>query len=98
MTADPEKDAELGAALTPPMRDKDPNARPECFSSTVQECLFVLSVTMAVAMTSFLTGAITVMSSFAGRELGMSNAHITWMAAATRCVPPYYLRREVKAD
>jgi hypothetical protein len=78
-----EKDAELGTALAPPISDKDPNARPDCFSSTLQECLFVMSVTMAVAMTSFLTGTIAVMSSFAGRELGMSNAEITWMNAAT---------------
>jgi hypothetical protein len=34
-------------------------------------------------MTSFLTGSITVMSSFAGRDLGMSNAEIAWMNAAT---------------
>lgn len=72
--------------------DKDPNARPACFSSTFQECLFVMSVTMAVAMSSFLTGAITVMSSFAGRELGMSNAEITWMNAASSYV--YYLHTE----
>jgi hypothetical protein len=83
MAADPEKDAELGNALSPPISDKDPNTRPECFRSTLQECLFVISVTMAVAMTSFLTGAITVMSSFAARELGMSNAEVTWMNAAT---------------
>jgi hypothetical protein len=78
-----EKDAELGTALAPPISVKDPNTRPDCFTSTLQECLFVMSVTMAVAMTSFLTGAITVMSSFAGRELRMSNAEITWMNAAT---------------
>jgi hypothetical protein len=83
MGIDPEKDAELGAVLASPITDKDPNARPECFSSTLQECLFVASVTMAVAMTSFLGGSITVMSSFAGRDLGMSNAEITWMNAAT---------------
>lgn len=66
--------------------DKDPNTRPTCFASTLQECAFVLSVTMAVAMTSFLTGSITVMASFAGRELDMTNAEVTWMAAATRWV------------
>lgn len=79
---DPEKDAALGNHVSSPISDKDPNARPECFRSTFQECLFVMSVTMAVAMSSFLTGAITVMSSFAGRDLGMSNAEITWMNAA----------------
>jgi hypothetical protein len=78
-------DPELGASTAPPMDDvdKDPNARPTCFRSASQEWLFVLSVTLAVAMTSFLTGSITVMSSFAGRDLGMSNAEIAWMNAAT---------------
>lgn len=78
-------DPELGIYPSSPVsenEEKDPNARPACFKSTFQECLFVLSVTMAVAMTSFLTGAITVMSSFAARDLGMSNAELTWMNAA----------------
>jgi hypothetical protein len=86
MIVDPEKGPDHGHHHTPPISDKeiDPNARPACFQSTLQECLFVLSVTMAVAMTSFLTGSITVMSSFAGRDLNMSNAEITWMNAASR--------------
>jgi hypothetical protein len=83
MASDPEKDAALGNDALPPISAQDPNARPECFKSTLQECLFV---TMAVAMSSFLTGAITVMSSFAGRDLGMSNAEITWMNAASSYV------------
>lgn len=62
--------------------EEDPNARPACFKSTFQECLFVLSVTMAVAMTSVLTGSITVMSSYAAKELNMTNAETTWMNAA----------------
>jgi len=79
-------DAEVAASLSNhdrPISDKDPNARPECFTSTFQECMFIASVTMAVAMTSFLTGSITVMSSFAARDLNMTNAEITWMNAAT---------------
>jgi hypothetical protein len=78
-------DPEFGKRLSPPITDEDPNpnARPECFRSTFQECLFVLSVTMAVAMTSFLSGSITVMSSFAGKDLNMTNSEITWMNAAT---------------
>ncbi|KAH6366911.1 hypothetical protein HBI34_138930 [Parastagonospora nodorum] len=82
MSGDPEKDVALDNASSPPISEKDPNARPECFSSALQECLFVMSVTMAVAMSSFLTGSITVMSSFAGRDLGMTNAEISWMSAA----------------
>lgn len=83
MGTDAEADAELGIAISPPITEKDPSARPECFRSTTQECLFVLSVTMAVAMTPFLTASVTVTSSFAARDLGMSNAEITWMNTAT---------------
>ncbi|EMD87455.1 hypothetical protein COCHEDRAFT_1145117 [Bipolaris maydis C5] len=78
-----EVDAELGTVHSQPISEKDPNARPECFKSLLQECLFVASVTMAVGMTSFLQGAVTVMSSFAARDLGMTSAEISWMNAAT---------------
>jgi hypothetical protein len=78
------EDPEIGDASLSSKSDAD--ARPECFQSTFQECLFVLSVTMAVAMTSFLTGSVTVLSSFAGRDLDMSNAEITWMNAASSYV------------
>jgi hypothetical protein len=87
MDADTNTDADVVAATLshhqPISTDRDPNARPECFTSTFQESMFIASVTMAVAMTSFLTGSITVMSSFAGRDLNMTNAEITWMNAAT---------------
>jgi hypothetical protein len=86
MSGDPEKDVALDSASSPPMSEKDPNARPECFNSALQECLFVMSVTMAVAMSSFLTGSITVMSSFAGRDLGMTNAEISWVSTGTLAV------------
>ncbi|CAK3856111.1 MFS-type transporter [Lecanosticta acicola] len=58
------------------------NQRPACFTSTFQEILFVLSATMAIAMTSFLAGSVTVTSSFIGRSLGMSTAEVTWIASA----------------
>ncbi|KAF2728341.1 major facilitator superfamily MFS-1 [Polyplosphaeria fusca] len=38
---------------------------------------------MAVAMSSFLLGSVTVMSSFAGKELNMTTAELTWMNAAS---------------
>ena len=60
---------------------KDPNARPECFHSTAQEVLFVISVTMAVAMSAFLSGSVTVSVTFAAKELNMSNAEVTWMVS-----------------
>lgn len=75
---------------------KDPNARPECFNSAAQEILFVVAVTMAVAMSAFLSGSVTVMITFAGRDLGMSNAEVTWMSAATayvyRCLDHRFYR------
>ncbi|KAF2722070.1 major facilitator superfamily transporter [Polychaeton citri CBS 116435] len=58
------------------------NARPSCFRSTFQEMLFVLTATMAIAMTSFLTGSLTVTSSYIGRDLGMPTAQVTWLASA----------------
>ena len=44
------------------------NVRPACFNNTIQEILFVLTATMAIAMTSFLGGSVTVTSSFIGRS------------------------------
>ncbi|EGP83893.1 major facilitator superfamily transporter [Zymoseptoria tritici IPO323] len=58
------------------------NGRPECFKSTTQEILFVLSATMAIAMSAFLTGAVTVTSASIGRSLDMTTAQITWITSA----------------
>ena len=44
------------------------NIRPACFKNTIQEILFVLTATMATAMTSFLGGSVTVTSSYIGRS------------------------------
>ncbi|KAI5357986.1 Putative major facilitator superfamily, MFS transporter superfamily [Septoria linicola] len=62
---------------------KENGDRPACFSSTVQEILFVVTATMAIGMTSFLAGSITVTSSFIGRDLDMSTAEITWISSAS---------------
>lgn len=68
----------------------DANTRPACFSNTAQELGFVFTATMAMAMGPFLTGAITVISSFVGRDLGMTTAQVTWLVAASSYVytPP----------
>ena len=63
------------------LHSKDPNSRPDCFHSNAQEILFVISVTMAVAMSAFLSGSVTVSVTFAAKDLNMSNAEITWMAS-----------------
>lgn len=61
----------------------DRGERPACFRSTVQEILFVLAATMAVAMPSILQGCTIVISSFVGKDLRMSTAEITWMTASS---------------
>lgn len=57
--------------------------RPACFSSTLQECLFVLTATMSIGMSSFLYGICTVITAPIGRSLNMSSAQITWISASS---------------
>jgi len=56
--------------------------RPECFSSTLQECLFVLMATMSIGMSSILYGSTTVITAPIGRDLNMTSAQITWINAS----------------
>ena len=67
------------------------SARPACFKSTLQEVLFVLTATMAIAMSALLTGSITVVSSFIGRDLGMTTAQITWISSAANLTSGSFL-------
>jgi hypothetical protein len=64
-----------------------PGRRPECFKSTVQECLFVLTATMSIGMSSFLYGMTTVITAPIGRDLHMTSAQITWINASSAFVP-----------
>ena len=66
---------------------RDPNQRPECFSSTIQECLFVLTSTMAIGQTSFFQGAIIVVLAEISRDLNMDSAETTWTTAGVAYVP-----------
>lgn len=59
----------------------DYGARPECFSSTVQECLFVLTTTVAVGMNSIFGGATLCMTNEIGRDLNMTAAEVSWLWA-----------------
>lgn len=59
------------------------NARPSCFKTTLQEVLFVFTATMAIAMGALLTGSITVVSSYIGRDLDMTTAEITWITSSS---------------
>jgi MFS family permease len=58
------------------------SVRPACFASTAQEVLFVLTATMAIAMSAIQSGSVTVTSSFIGRDLNMTTAEITWISSA----------------
>ncbi|KAF1811043.1 MFS general substrate transporter [Eremomyces bilateralis CBS 781.70] len=55
--------------------------RPVCFKTTFHEVMFVVIATMAIAMSSMLTGSVTVVSAEVGKSLAMKDAEITWLAA-----------------
>ncbi|KAJ5214867.1 hypothetical protein N7468_010546 [Penicillium chermesinum] len=57
--------------------------RPKCFSSTLQECLFVLTATMAIGQQSFFQGAIVGVTASIGKDLNMNPAEITWINAGS---------------
>ena len=59
------------------------NVRPACFRSTTQEVFFVLTATMAIAMTSLVGGSVSVISWSVGKDLGMTTAEITWVSSAS---------------
>jgi MFS family permease len=73
------------ASIGAPLRsvEADPyGSRPACFGSTMQECLFVLTTTMAIGQSSIFTGAAFCMTSRIGEELHMTAADVTWIGAA----------------
>lgn len=57
--------------------------RPECFKNTLQEVSFVAQATVAMASNPFLTGATSTVTATIGRELGMTQGQISWIAAST---------------
>lgn len=63
--------------------DTDPHgSRPACFNSLLQECLFVLTTTVAVGQSSIFTGALLCMTNSIGKDLNMTAAEVTWISAA----------------
>lgn len=57
--------------------------RPACFRSTVQEVSFVGQATVAMASSTFLVGATSIVTASIGKDLGMTQAEIVWIAAAS---------------
>jgi MFS family permease len=73
--------ASIGASLHPV--ETDPyGSRPACFTSTLQECLFVLTTTMATGQSSIFIGASICITSRIGEALNMTAAEVTWISAA----------------
>jgi hypothetical protein len=81
-------DEEMGRSSAAKQQDNvnDSNARPKYFSNTVQECLFVLTVTMAIGQPSFYTGSVVGVTAWIARDLHMNTAEITWITAGAAYV------------
>lgn len=60
--------------------------RPDCFSSTTQECLFVLTATLAIGQASICVGAVQPITSYIAETLDMKPAEVTWISAASSYV------------
>ncbi|KAE8444781.1 hypothetical protein EG329_014241 [Mollisiaceae sp. DMI_Dod_QoI] len=60
----------------------DPNARPRHFRNVFEEVVFVFTVMMATACTTFIQGVVNINTATIGRDLIMTPAEITWIAAA----------------
>ncbi|RAK95313.1 MFS general substrate transporter [Aspergillus ibericus CBS 121593] len=63
--------------------DSSDEGRPTAFSSVVQEILFVAVATMAIAMSSLVTGTTTVLTAQVQRDLGMSTAELAWLTGSS---------------
>lgn len=62
---------------------EDPEKRPACFESTIQEWLFILTATMSIGTSSFLYGICAVITAPIGRTLHMNPSEITWISASS---------------
>lgn len=56
--------------------------RPACFKNTFQEVSFVFMATVAMATSTFLTGATVIVTASIGKDLNMSQSQISWISAA----------------
>lgn len=65
-------------------------SRPGCFRSTAHEVSFVAQATVAMASNPFLTGATSMVTATIGRELGMSQGQVSWIAASTTLAAGFF--------
>lgn len=55
--------------------------RPQCFRSTIQECVFVLTTMMAIGQSTFFAGLNTGINAAIAADLHMDSAEIAWISA-----------------
>ena len=79
-------DQEKGFESTAVEEKNNYSQRPKCFNTTVEECLFVLTATMAIGMQSFFQGCIVGVTASIGSDLNMNSAEITWINAGASYV------------
>lgn len=79
---DPDPEAGRGALSRVQSLAHEMGRRPACFASTAQEVSFVAQATIAMAATTFLVGASSIVTASIGADLHMSQAEIVWIAAA----------------
>ncbi len=72
--------ASLGASLHS-VESNPYGSRPACFRNTLQECLFVLTTTMAIGQSSIFIGSAICISNRIGVALNMTAAEVTWISA-----------------
>ena len=71
-------ETDMAEALMP----SHPNARPKHFRNAFEECVFVFTVMMCAASTTFLQGVTVINTATIGEDLNMTAAEITWISAA----------------
>jgi len=79
-TSNADLEANATGSLLP--HDQHPNARPQCFRNIFEECIFVFTVMMATASTTFIQGVIVINTALIGESLKMTASQITWISAA----------------
>jgi len=77
--------AEAAISIGAPLAEIESNpdgSRPACFRNLLEECLFVLTATMAIGQNSIFNGVVLCMTNYIGRDLNMTAAEVTWINAA----------------
>ena len=60
----------------------DPNSRPKNFRNAFEEWIFVFTVMLSTAATTFLQGVTIINTATIGKDLKMIPAQVTWISAA----------------